>query len=182
MGQHLPGAFPIAFRTGGEHHQSSGSANTSSILWVRHTHAGHHELHFAIPRQELASGKAFNLCPPGWQEHFDVFQSLHNCKEGWASPDNPAHAKTHPHPDPRKAVHAFVEQRVNMGLVANRQDIVRSLEEVGVKIVRTGKDYLTFIDPETEKRCRLKGGIYDADWNPERMAAITTGNGNWSKP
>ncbi len=31
-----------------------------SILWVRHSHAGHHELHFVIPRMELSTGKAFN--------------------------------------------------------------------------------------------------------------------------
>lgn len=37
-----------------------------NILWVWHIHAGHHELHFVIPRVELSSGKAFNPCPPGW--------------------------------------------------------------------------------------------------------------------
>jgi hypothetical protein len=26
-----------------------------SILWVRHRHAGHHELHFVTPRVELAT-------------------------------------------------------------------------------------------------------------------------------
>lgn len=40
-------------------------ADQRNILWVRHVHAGHHELHFVIPRVELASGKAFNPCPPG---------------------------------------------------------------------------------------------------------------------
>lgn len=39
-----------------------------NILWVRHTHAGHHELHFLIPRLELSSGKDFNACPPGWHK------------------------------------------------------------------------------------------------------------------
>jgi hypothetical protein len=37
-----------------------------AILWVRHSHAGHHELHFVIPRVELSSGKASNSCPSGW--------------------------------------------------------------------------------------------------------------------
>lgn len=36
------------------------------ILLVRYIHAGHHELHFVIPRVELVSVKAFNPCPPGW--------------------------------------------------------------------------------------------------------------------
>lgn len=37
-----------------------------NILWVRHSHANHHELHFVIPRVELSTGKAFNAFPPGW--------------------------------------------------------------------------------------------------------------------
>ena len=32
-------------------------ADQRNILWVRHTHAGHHELHFLIPRLELSSGR-----------------------------------------------------------------------------------------------------------------------------
>lgn len=28
-----------------------------SILWVRHPHAGHHELHFIVPRIELGTDK-----------------------------------------------------------------------------------------------------------------------------
>lgn len=43
-----------------------------NILWVRHSHAGHHELHFVLPRVELSSGKAFNPCPPGWQKHLAI--------------------------------------------------------------------------------------------------------------
>jgi hypothetical protein len=60
------------------------------ILWVRHLHAGHHELHFVIPRLELSGGMAFNACPPGWQKDFDVFRDLFNHREGWARPDDPA--------------------------------------------------------------------------------------------
>ena len=66
-----------------------------NILWVRHIHADHHELHFVIPRVELSGGKAFNPCPPGWQKHFDVFRDLHNHREGWARPDDPARARLH---------------------------------------------------------------------------------------
>ncbi len=61
-----------------------------NILWVRHVHAGHHELHFVIPRLELSSGNDFNACPPGWQKDFDVFRDLFNHREQWARPDDPA--------------------------------------------------------------------------------------------
>ena len=32
-------------------------ADQRNILWVRHTHAGHHELHFLIPRLELPAAR-----------------------------------------------------------------------------------------------------------------------------
>jgi hypothetical protein len=36
-----------------------------AILWVRHQHANHHELHFVTPRTELSTGKSLNISPPG---------------------------------------------------------------------------------------------------------------------
>ncbi len=36
-------------------------ADQRNILCVRHTHAGHHELHFLIPRLELSSGRIQRL-------------------------------------------------------------------------------------------------------------------------
>ncbi|MCK7226005.1 relaxase/mobilization nuclease domain-containing protein, partial [Enterobacter kobei] len=34
------------------------SRDQYSIMWVRHSHAGHHELHFITPRVELSTGKS----------------------------------------------------------------------------------------------------------------------------
>lgn len=64
-----------------------------NILWVRHTHAGHHEPHFLIPRLELSSGKDSNACPPGRQKGFDVFCDLSNWRGGWTRPGDPARAR-----------------------------------------------------------------------------------------
>lgn len=113
-----------------------------NILWVRHIHAGHHELHFVIPRVELATGKAFNPCPPGWQKHFDLFRDLNNHREGWARPDDPArtrmftpaHADLHrarllrwgktPKPDDRaaakEAIHEYMLSKVEQGQASRK--------------------------------------------------------------
>lgn len=64
-----------------------------NILWVRHSHGGHHELHFVIPRMELSTGKAFNAFPPGWQHAFDPVRDLHNIRNGWTRPDDPERAR-----------------------------------------------------------------------------------------
>jgi hypothetical protein len=158
-----------------------------NILWVRHGHAGHHELHFVIPRVDLASGKDFNACPPGWQKDFDVFRDLHNHREGWARPDDPArarertpgHADLHsarllrwgktPNKDDRaearETIHAFLKAKLEANIVQSRVDVLAALREAGLEINRAGKDYITVKDPESGEKLRLKGGIYAEQWN-----------------
>lgn len=160
-----------------------------NILWVRHSHAGHHELHFIIPRVELSSGKAFNPCPPGWQKHFDVFRDMHNHREGWARPDDPVRARLHtpehadlhnarllrwgktPSKDDRAAakdaVHQFMQANIEQGLVRSRADVLQTLVGAGLEINRAGKDYITVKDPESGEKLRLKGGIYAEHWKLE---------------
>lgn len=160
-----------------------------SILWVRHSHAGHHELHFVIPRVELSSGKAFNPCPPGWQKHFDVFRDLHNHREGWARPDDPARARLHtpehadlhkarllrwgktPGKDERaeakQAIHDYLRQGIEQGTLTSRADVLTALQGAGLEINRAGKEYITVKDPESGEKLRLKGGIYAEQWKLE---------------
>ncbi|MCL2122856.1 MAG: relaxase/mobilization nuclease domain-containing protein [Desulfovibrionaceae bacterium] len=157
-----------------------------NILWVRHSHAGHHELHFVIPRVELASGKSFNAFPPGWEKAFGVFRDLHNHREQWARPDDPARARLHtpehadlhrarllrwgkkPGKDERaeaqEAVHAYMVAKLEQGLVHDREDVLVALKEVGLSINRAGKDYITVKDPDSGEKLRLKGGIYAEHW------------------
>jgi len=157
-----------------------------NILWVRHHHAGHHELHFVIPRVELSSGKAFNPCPPGWQKHFDVFRDLHNHRAGWARPDDPARARlrTPEHADlhsarlirwgktpgkderaeAKAAIHSFLLMKIEDGQVTNRSELLAALREADLEINRAGKDYITVKDPASGEKLRLKGGIYAEHW------------------
>ena len=158
-----------------------------NILWVRHRHAGRHELHFVIPRLDLASGRDFNACPPGWRKDFDIFRDLHNHREGWARPDDPgrARARTPDHADLHRArlirwgevpgkderaevkdaIHTYLTAKIEQGLVKNRKDLLTALKEAGLSINREGKEYITVKDPESGEKLRLKGGIYAEQWN-----------------
>ena len=165
------------------------------ILWVRHSHAGHHELHFLIPRIELHNVKAFNPCPPGWQKDFDPLRDLYNHREGWARPDDPArarlytpeHAELHysrmlrwgktPKPDERavakQAIHDYLKQMIGQGLISNRDDVIATLQAAGLEINRAAKDYITVKDPSSNEKLRMKGGIYAQQWifqqQPEQL-------------
>ena len=158
------------------------------ILWVRHLHAGHHELHFVIPRLELSSGNDFNACPPGWQKDFDVFRDLHNHREQWARPDDPARAredlpkkadlfkarlerwgrelKESDRDNAKEAIHAYLKAKIAQGLVTNRAGILAALKEKGLSINRAGKDYISVVLPESGKKLRFKGAIYREGWTP----------------
>lgn len=152
-----------------------------SILWVRHSHAGHHEMHFIIPRTELRSDKAINPCPPNWHKQYDVWRDLWNERKQWARPDelkrsrllqpgkdihSPKGKQLH---NFRKTVTDFLAQGIADGLHKDRADLVNALEEVGLSVARQGKKYITLELPEDKKRVRLKGGIYESSWRAERQ-------------
>ena len=159
-----------------------------NILWVRHVHAGHHELHFIIPRLELSSGNDFNACPPGWQKDFDVFRDLFNHREQWARPDDPARIredlpkkadlfkarlarwdkeiKESDRDRAKEVIHAFLKKKISQGLIRNRADIFLALKEAGYVINRAGKDYIS-IKTQGGDKLRFKGTIYREEWTPK---------------
>lgn len=161
---------------------------------MRHTHAGHHELHFVIPRMELSSGNDFNACPPGWQKDFDVFHDLFNWKENWARPDDPARVRED---IPKKAdlfkarmarwgkeiheserdrikdeIHARLKKLISEGLIADRTAVIEAMKDIGLSVNRAGKDYVSVKMPESGMKLRFKGGIYAEAWKANQKAAI----------
>jgi hypothetical protein len=165
-----------------------------NILWVRHQHSGHHELHFLIPRVELSSGKDFNACPPGWHKDFDVFRDLFNWREGWARPDDPRRAredlpkkadlfkarmarwgkeiKESERDKAKDAVHAHLKMLIAHGAVQDRAGILEALNDLGLSLNRAGKDYISVKDPESGMKMRFKGGIYAEGWRPHEEPEI----------
>jgi hypothetical protein len=161
-----------------------------SILWVRHEHAGHHELNFLVPRVELSTGKSLNIAPPktSTRELFDTFRSMINARYGLADPEDPARAQavSLPHhiakllaaasrdgkPPALKgrtklrheiieAMTEHVRREVDAGRIHNRDDVQAYLQRQGYAIARgKNKDYLTIVEPETGEHIRLKGGLY----------------------
>ena len=81
--------------------------------------------------------------------------------------------------EPRDLIRDYLIQRVELGTVRNRADVVSALREAGLEVPRQGKNYLTLLDPETGDRWRLKGELYAHDFQREgfdRAAAETAGD------
>ena len=159
------------------------------ILWVRHTHAGHHELHFLTPRMELSSGKSLNIKPPGERarEHFDDFRSEINARYGLADPTDPDRARNVSTPDHelkiasealrsgqkppdnmRELIDGVLSQRAVQGLIRSREDVLEHVKDLGLDVTRAGKDYITVSEPQSGQRWRLKGELYARDYEPSR--------------
>lgn len=153
-----------------------------NILWVRHEHAGHHELHFLTSRVELSTGKSLNIRPPGkgHQKVFDDFRSEINARFGLADPDDPMRKRSVSVPDyeekasaemlrkglkttsdARELINTILLRQIKVKLVQDRYGVLASLKELGLTVTRETKTSITVIDPSNEKKkIRLTGEIY----------------------
>jgi Relaxase/Mobilisation nuclease domain len=165
-----------------------------AILWVRHQHAGHHELHFLVPRTELSTGKSMNIHPPGKasQKLFDLFRSMVNARYGLADPDDPRRARDVSLPahvaklkadgarkgeklkqDIREIISESVRREVAAGRITDRHGVVGYLESQGFIINRRGENYISVIDSPGSRPIRLKGVMYQEG----RLDAVRAFNG-----
>ena len=166
------------------------SENRVQGLWVRHSHAGHHEMHYLYPRQ-LNDGRSYNMRPPGDIKRWDAFRDVWNISQGWADPDDPERARAVRLPnhllkvlkaeagkskeDIREIVHRWAVERIEAGVIENRTMLIEQLQEEGFDVPRQGKDYITIAglsdDGNKEQRVRCKGGIFSESFRS--VEAIT---------
>ena len=151
------------------------------ITWVRHSHteSGRTELHFVTPRMELCSGRALNIAPPGWESTYAPLRDALNLTYGWARPDDPERARELTQAperaqegfrlrEGREGIHEYLTTLVASQSVTDRASMVQAIREAGLEVTREGKDYITVQDPESDKRFRMKGRIYEKDWTYDR--------------
>ncbi len=151
------------------------------ILWVRHRHEGNTELHMVVPRQELTTGKALNIAPPGHAKYYDHLRDAWNYEQGWARPDDPARALAQskditygkPHlverADAKTEITELLLQRIQAGEITDRVGVIDALSELG-EVTRQGKDYISVKPEGFNKALRLRGGIYGQDFDVRAIA------------
>lgn len=144
---------------------------------------GSRHLHILVPRVELTSGKSLNIAPPGHIYYFDPLRDFFNHKYGWARPDDPARMKTTKLKNhhlmqnaaalkaglnqvPKKTrvelINEYIQQRILSGVINSRDDVIRSLKEIG-QVKAKNSTYLALICNDTTDR--LKGGFYHAEFS-----------------
>lgn len=138
-------------------------------------------IHIIAPRVELRTGKSLNIAPPGWEKTYDPLRDFFNEKYGWKSPNIEAHpenartlAGLEAHDLPKSVkkakemIHAHALDAVERGLIKNRDDMRKWLSSLG-EITRDGKDYISVKPSGFTKPIRLKGAIYERDFDAGRV-------------
>ena len=154
---------------------------------VRHDEEnGGIHVHIMAARVDLQTGKSLNIAPPTWQMDFDPLAAEMNIEHGWARPDKPAKAsdvhiesyekkikadlvKSSESPKPLdiESLTAYLIDYIHLGHINDRADMLQALENLeGVTAVtRAGKKYISVKLEGAEKATRLRGAIYDEQFN-----------------
>ena len=153
---------------------------------VRHDEpSGGVHIHIMTARVDLQTGKSLNIAPPGWQRDFDPLRDALNIKHDWARPDDPAktsdvHIESYekkikadvvksgelPETLDIESLTDYLIDHINLGHINNRAEIKAALENLdGVTVTRAGKNYISVKLPGAEKATRLRGAIYDEQFN-----------------
>ena len=153
---------------------------------VRHREAdGGVHVHVLAARCDLETGQSLNIAPPDWEQTYGPLGVALNIEHAWSRPDDPARVQQPRHrayleaadlragiappADPRDQIRDYLMQRVEHGTVQDRAGVVAALKEAGFEVPRAGKHYVTARNPETGDRWRLKGALYEHDFQRERL-------------
>ncbi len=190
-------------------HLAWASLEPDRYCWTAVLHreeGGGCHVHVLTARVDLDTGKSLNIAPPGWQRTFDPLRDLFNCRYGWAQPDDPARrrllspgpeilkrkhrlrAALQVEPSPKEVIAEYLMVLIEDGQISDRPEALEVLKEAGLEIPRAGRNYITVLDPDTGKRHRLRGQIFERDFNaadfsrpapgPERGTPSAAGQDN----
>ena len=155
---------------------------------IRHDEPdGKVHVHIFAARVDLDTGKSLNIAPPGWQETFFPWVSVMNTEHDWDRPDDPerrkdaglSHAEEKinasrrksglaPLDNPKEELTELLHLEIMEGNedVQDRKGVIAYLQDFG-EITRTGKNYISIKPPNADKAIRLRGPIYDEQFNAE---------------
>lgn len=140
------------------------------ILWVQHQDKDRLELNFVIPNVELTTGKRIN---PYYDRidraRNDAWQEITNHDYGLSDPNSPDKKQllrfnNDLPPDKleaKKMIHNTLLSEVRSGEIANRDDIIKSIESKGVEVSRQTKNSISIKLPGEARAIRFKGEMYE---------------------
>jgi hypothetical protein len=140
-------------------------------LWVEHRDKNRLELNFVIPNIELTSGKRLQpYYDPADRKRVNAWKVLTNAEHGLHDPDDPANQRSLTTANNLPRVHKEAAEAINQGVMAlaesgvirNRDDVLKALNDAGFEIARETKSSISIKNPvDGGKNIRLKGALYE---------------------
>lgn len=155
-----------------------------------HRKADKVDIHILLSNVDLVTGLHFNVAPPKWEHSYYPFRDMHNARWGWASPKDPMLARPiipcYPKhgpivvPPPRfgsesDAANKIQEEMlvlVRQGAIKGRAGLVAALAMRYEVNRANGKDYVSVRLPEFSKPIRLRGLIFNREFEPSMLLAL----------
>ena len=148
-------------------------ADQYEICWIEHQDKGRLELNFLIANVELSSGKQMT---PYYHSadlpRIDAWKCLVNDEHDMADPNDPARTRalvtSRDLPrDTKEAAETITRSLTplfEVGAITNRTSIIQHLQAAGLTVARETKSSISIADPGGGKNIRLKGKIYERDF------------------
>jgi len=149
-----------------------------TAIW--HKEGDNRHIHVIALRHDLKTGLSVNPAPPGWQATYELWKRYMIAKHDLIDPDATEHKRVatilpstaersewlRAREKAKEKITEYVISRLLAEGEYSREKVIKILSEIG-KVSRVSEKYVTIEVGGT--KLRLKGGIYDANTDVERL-------------
>jgi hypothetical protein len=154
-----------------------------SFAWVEHRDKGRLELNFVIANVDLEHGRLFQPYIHSQDKtRVNAWKDLQNIYYDLSDPNDPIRKRLMAERDnlpratkeAREAITEGLESMVANGLITNRHEVIKTLQDAGFEIARETDKAISIKDPSGGRNIRLTGGLYERDFkfSPEFQETV----------
>ena len=144
-----------------------------SFAWIEHRDKGRLELNFVIANVDLEHGRLFQPYIHSQDKtRVNAWKDLQNIYYDLSDPNDPIRKRLMAQRDnlpratkeAREAITEGLERMVANGLITNRHEVIKTLQDAGFDIARETDKAISIKNPSGGRNIRLTGGLYERDF------------------
>lgn len=148
-------------------------ADRVSFAWIEHRDKGRLELNFVIANVDLEHGRLFQPYIHSQDKtRVNAWKDLQNIYYDLSDPNDPIRKRLMAQRDnlpratkeAREAITESLERMVANGLITNRHEVIKTLQDAGFEIGRETDKAISIKNPSGGRNIRLTGGLYERDF------------------
>jgi hypothetical protein len=154
-----------------------------SFAWVEHRDKGRLELNFVIANVDLEHGRLFQPYIHSQDKtRINAWKDIQNIHYDLSDPNDPIRKRLMAQRDnlpratkeAREAITEGLERMVANGLITNRHEVIKTLQDAGFEIGRETDKAISIKNPSGGRNIRLTGGLYERDFkfSPEFQETV----------